>query len=187
MDAAQRPMRADARRNYQRLVEVARDSFCEHGADAPLDDIARRAGVGPGTLYRHFPDRDALIEAVYRADVERVSQRAYELADTMDPDAAVATWTRELVEFSRANVGFKAAVKAVMERSSHTFDTCRTIMNDAAAAVLVPAQQQGIIRPEVQPRDVLRIGHGIGLATETDPEAAERLLTFMLDGLRPQH
>ena len=178
-----RPMRADARRNYERIVTVAREAFAEHGPEAPLDDIARKACVGAGTLYRRFPSREALIEAVYRDDVERLSAKAHELLETLPPDEAVAAWMRAQVEFATRKRGLAATLKAALDKDSETFALCKTLLNDAAAALLKPAQAAGTIRGDVAPRDLLLMGHGIAVASGT-PETANRLLTVTLDGLR---
>jgi AcrR family transcriptional regulator len=177
-------MRADARRNYQHILEVAREVFTEDGPEAPLDDIARRAGVGAGTLYRHFPNRDALIEAVYRDDIERLSDLAHDLLKSR-PSDALPIWIREHVQYALHRKGLAMTLKAALGADREIFQLCKTLINDAAAALLIPAQQAGAVRSDVQPRDVLRLAHGIALATENDPDAAERLLRVMLDGLRP--
>jgi AcrR family transcriptional regulator len=179
-------MRADARRNYERIITVARDAFAEHGPEAPLDDIARRACIGPGTLYRHFPNREALIEAVYRADIERLTQRAHELAETHSPRDALAEWMRAQVDFVRSKRGLAATLKAAMDRDSETFALCKGMLNDAAVALVESAQKEGTVRDDLEPRDLLRMGHAIGVASEATPESGDRLLAVMLDGLRPQ-
>jgi AcrR family transcriptional regulator len=181
-----RPMRADARRNFERLVAAAREAFTEHGAEASLDDIARRAGVGPGTLYRHFPDRVALMEAVYRADFSRISSRAYELLAEKPPEEALELWMREQVDYVLHRRALAAMLKAILDRDSKTLDYCRTAMRDAAEAMVARAREAGLIRPEVSPSDLLRLGHAVAYAAEAAPEDADRLLSYMLDGLRPQ-
>ncbi|MFI6213638.1 TetR/AcrR family transcriptional regulator [Nocardia brasiliensis] len=186
MDAptAARPMRADARRNYERIIECAREAFAAHGPQAPLDDIARQAQVGPGTLYRHFPNRDALIEAVYRSSLEQLSRRAYELLEKHSPADALAQWMQALVEYVMDRHNLVTTLKAVMDHESEVFTLCRATITDAAAALLQPAQAAGAIRADVEPRDLLRFGHGIGAACEKTPEAAPRMLAVTLDGLR---
>ena len=180
-----RPMRADARRNYERIVEVARDAFREQGPEAPLDDIARRACVGPGTLYRHFPNREALIEAVYRADIEGLADKAYEFAERFEPGEALARWLRVQVDFVLHKRGLAAKLKAAMDRDSEAFALCKAKLNEAAATLVKAAQEAGAVRQDVRPRDLQLMAHGIGVAAEATPDAADRLLTVMLDGLRP--
>ncbi|WP_137812344.1 TetR/AcrR family transcriptional regulator [Gandjariella thermophila] len=177
-------MRADARRNYERLVATARDVFTEQGPDAPLDDIARRAGVGPGTLYRHFPTREALVEAVYRGEIADLSARAYQLLEDFSPADALVAWLAEQVRFATLKRGLAATLKAVVDRDSETFAWCHTTLRDAAAAVVTRAQEAGAIRPDVTPTDVLRLCHGVAVATEHAPDDADRLLSVLLDGLR---
>ncbi|WP_245745944.1 TetR/AcrR family transcriptional regulator [Nocardia altamirensis] len=179
-----RPMRADARRNYERIVETAREAFAEHGPDAPLDDIARRAGVGAGTLYRHFPNREALIEAVYRSSIETLCRRSGELRETMPPVDALEQWMREQVAWVMDKRSLATTLKALIDHDSETFTLCRTMITDAAAELLKPAQEAGLIRADIEPRDVLRFGHGIGVACEKTPEVADRLLAVTFDGLR---
>lgn len=180
-----RPMRADARRNYERILSTAREAFTELGPEAPLDDIARKACVGAGTLYRHFPNREALIEAVYRDDIERLSSWAHELLDQHEPAKALELWMREQVAFVLHKRGVAASLKAAMDRDSETFALCKTMMNEAAAELLTRAQEAGAVRPDLKPRDLLLLGHGVGVAAEGSDETAERLITVVLDGLRP--
>ncbi|MFJ1457499.1 TetR/AcrR family transcriptional regulator [Nocardia sp. N2S4-5] len=179
-----RPMRADARRNYERIIECAREAFAEHGPQAPLDDIARRAGVGPGTLYRHFPQRDALIEAVYRSSIEGLAAEAHKLVETRSPTDALEQWFRAQVDFVMDKRSLAATLKAAIDRDSATFTLCSSLITDAAAAVLRPTQEAGLVRDDIQPRDLLRLGHGIGVACETSPDAADRLISVTLAGLR---
>ncbi|HKS45807.1 MAG TPA: helix-turn-helix domain-containing protein [Amycolatopsis sp.] len=181
-----RPMRADARRNYERILATAREAFRQHGPDAPLDDIARRAGVGAGTLYRHFPRRESLIEAVYSEDIKRLCDLAYRLLEEHEPREALAAWMGEQVQYATRKRGLAATLKVAMDKNSATFALCKILMNEAAAAMLKTAQDAGVVRDKVQPRDLLLLAHGLAVAVEADPEAFERLLTVMLDGLKPQ-
>jgi AcrR family transcriptional regulator len=179
-----RPMRADARRNYEAILVVARDAFTEHGPEAPLDDIAKRAGVGAGTLYRHFPTREALIEAVYRDQIAELSEKAYEFQRELPPEDALVAWIREQVGWSIRNRGLAATLKASIEKGSETFAWCQSSMNAAAGSALAAAQDAGAIRGDVTVTDVLRLGHGIALAAEhASPDEAERILSVMLKGL----
>jgi AcrR family transcriptional regulator len=177
-------VRADARRNYDRLVDSARAAFTEHGVETPLDDIARRAGVGAGTLYRHFPTRDALIEAVYRGDVEELCALAYHLLETLPPGEALAEWMRAQVIHVQHKRGLGSALVASFGRDSELFGWCRARLWDAAGALLSAARAAGAVRTDVAAPDLLRLGHGVAVATEYVPEDAPRLLTVVLDGLR---
>src|SRR5690242_2306744 len=120
-----RSMRADAQRNYARLLAVAKDAFGEHGADAPLDDIAKRAGVGAGTLYRHFPTRDSLMAAVYRDDVAELSAQAHDLLERMPPEEALAEWMRMQVAYIIRKRGLGTALITLLGRDSELFAWCR--------------------------------------------------------------
>jgi AcrR family transcriptional regulator len=182
---APRPMRADARRNFERLVVAAREAFTEHGPDASLDEIARRAGVGPGTLYRHFPTRVALLAAVYRDDVARLSARAHELLAEKPIEEALVAWMREQVAYVLHRRALSSMIKTMLDRDSEMLTWCKTTMREAVGALVVRAQEAGLIRPEVSGSDVLRLGHAIGYMSESAPEDADRLLSYMLDGLRP--
>ncbi|WP_433758431.1 TetR family transcriptional regulator [Nocardia sp. CA-135398] len=182
-----RPMRADARRNYERIVTSAREAFAEQGPNSPLEEIARRAGVGIGTLYRHFPSREELIEAVYRSSIEQLSARAHELLENHSATEAFEMWLREQVQWVMDNRSLATTLKAGMDKGSPTFTLCRSLITDAAAALLHAAQDSGDIRRDIEPRDLLRFGHGIGVACETVPEAADRMLDVTLDGLRARN
>lgn len=186
MAAVDRPMRADARRNHDRLLEVAKEAFTQDGYTTSLDDIAKRAGVGSGTLYRHFPTREALLETVYRADVEGLAARADALAEQFPPGEALAAWMREQLTYVREMRGLGSAVKTMLGAESETFAYCKDTMRDAVKRLLEPAQRAGEVRPDVAPADVMRLVHGVGTAVEHAPEEADRLLSIVIDGLRPQ-
>lgn len=178
-------MRADARRNYERIVATAREVFFEHGVDAPLDDIAKRAQVGPGTLYRHFPTRDVLIEAVYRTEIEALADSAYAFAKELPPGDAVRAWLREQVRFVLYRAGLAAALKAAIDEDSETYRYCKDKLRTAVATVLELAQADGTIRADLEPSDLMRLGHGIGAGAKYADEAGtERLLSVVLDGLK---
>jgi AcrR family transcriptional regulator len=184
--ARQRPMRADARRNHGRLLSEARDAFLEHGADAPLEDIARRAGVGIGTLYRHFPTRQALQEAVYRDQIEVLCTRAHELAATLPPGEALAGWMRFFTEHAFTKRGLMQTLKAVIDRHSELFARCHERIREAGGYLLTRAQEAGAVRRDATVSDILKLTSALCVATEYDPDDRERLLTIVLDGLCPQ-
>jgi AcrR family transcriptional regulator len=180
-------MRADARRNRERLVDVAITAFAEHGADASLDDIARRAGVGPGTLYRHFPTRQALQEAAYREGVENLCMRAYALRDSLPPDEALAAWMRSLADYLATKRGLSAALMSTLDKSSEIFATTHKAIREAVEGLLDAAIAAGAIREDVTVGDILKLVNGIGLACETLPDRAaqaEHLLSIVIAGLR---
>jgi AcrR family transcriptional regulator len=179
-----RPQRADARRNYDRIVEVARVVFTERGGDAPLDEIAKRAGVGPGTLYRHFPHRQALLEAVYLTGLERLCERAYKLRDEQEPFQALVAWCRAFLDYAAEKRGLMVALLAIMDRGSEFIQGCRAAVQEASGALLVPAQEAGLLRADLLPADIPRLIHAVAVASETAPEASERLFDVVIEGLR---
>jgi AcrR family transcriptional regulator len=179
-------MRADARRSRARLIEAATTAFASSGANAPLDDIARRAGVGIGTLYRHFPTRLDLQAAVYRSQVQTVCATADELMVTVSPDAAFSGWLRAMAAYLATKRGLSRALIEALGKDSELMTSCWAAMRDAADRLLTYAQESGAIRGDVAPHDVLRLVHAIVMATEQAPQDTERLMSLMLDGLRPQ-
>lgn len=180
-------MRADAVRNRARLVEAAIAAFTEHGADASLDDIARRAGVGPGTLYRHFPTRQALQEAAYLDGFRTLCEKAYALAESLPPFEALATWMRALAGYLATKRGLAGALLSSLDKSSEIFTTTHAAIREAGGLLITNAINAGTIRPDVTISDVLKLVNGIGLACETLPDRdaqTERLLTIVTAGLR---
>jgi AcrR family transcriptional regulator len=183
-----RALRADARRNADLLIAAAREAFASNGANAPLDDIARAAGVGSGTLYRHFPTRLALIEAVYRDSVERLCADGERLAATEAPAAALFNWLRGFVTVVSEKRGLAAALSDE-GRAQSLFGECHAMINAAGSALLERAKDAGAIRADVPLDDVLKMAKAFALAAETSPEGpalAERLLALSMDGLRPR-
>jgi AcrR family transcriptional regulator len=179
-------MRADARRNQEKLIVVARDAFTARGMDATMDEIARRADVGPGTLYRHFPTKEALLAAVYRNDVEALSERADELSGVMTPRDALGVWLREQLDYVGHKRGLGVAIKAMLGQDSEILNWCRDTMRGALGRLLAAAQAEGSVRADVEPAVLLRLLHGIVVAGESDPSQLDAMLGVVLDGLRPQ-
>ncbi|MDQ3786294.1 MAG: TetR/AcrR family transcriptional regulator [Actinomycetota bacterium] len=178
-------MRADARRNYERIVATAREVFFEHGVDAPLDDIVKRAGVGAGTLYRHFPNREVLVEAVYRSEIEEIADQAYLLAKDLGPEDALREWFRELIRFHTERAGLAAALKAAVDEDSETYRYCKQKLRDAAWALLEPAQAVGAVRGDIEAVDLMRLSHGIGAAAKyADDASRDRMLSVLMEGLK---
>jgi AcrR family transcriptional regulator len=178
------PMRADARRNRERLLAAAAAAFAEHGADASLEDIARRAGVGIGTLYRHFPTRLALQEGVFRAQVETVCARGRELAEDPSPGDAFAAWLRGLTGFLATKRGLSHALISTLGKDSELISSCGQELRATAEQLLERAQRAGAVREDLTAMDVMRLMHGIGVAVEHAPGEADRMLCLMLDGMR---
>ncbi|WP_330340773.1 TetR/AcrR family transcriptional regulator [Streptomyces sp. NBC_00557] len=183
-----RPMRADARRNYERLLKVAAEAFAEHGEKASLDDIAKRAGVGSGTLYRHFPTRQALLEAAYVDRIEALGARAEELAGQLPPGEALMEWLNELCVATIQVRGMKALLgSAVTDGSSAALTACGTTVKGAAARLVEAARAEGALRADVEPIDVLRLAHGVATASELangQGREIRRYLTLLVEGLR---
>ncbi|HSA48645.1 MAG TPA: helix-turn-helix domain-containing protein [Yinghuangia sp.] len=187
--APQRPKRADARRNRDRLVDAARAVYAEQGLDAPLELIARRAGVGNATLYRHFANREALLKAVYSAPFEKLSRRAEELA--ADPSAAdgMAVWLGEIVVYGAGSRGLTAALGSTLHERGDDVSWSREAMLTAAARLLDKAQRARTIRPDVTAPQVLLLAKAIAFAAESRPDPsgqARELLALVMDGLRPE-
>ncbi|MGK4595801.1 TetR/AcrR family transcriptional regulator [Amycolatopsis sp. w19] len=180
-----RPMRADARRNYERIVAVAKEAFTADGVDVPADDIAKRAGVGAGTLYRHFPTRDKLIEAVYRDEIDGLAQQAYDLLDELPPGKALETWLATHVIYVVEKHGLAMTLKASVDAGSEVFGWCQSRLRAASDTIVKAAQEEGVLRPDVTGTDILRLGHGVGsAASKASEEDTKRLLAIVLDGLR---
>jgi len=180
------PMRADARRSHERLLTAATEAFTEKGAEAPLEDIAKRAGVGIGTLYRHFPTRLDLQEAVYRTQVSVVCAQGEELIEGPSPGDAFGSWLRALASYLVTKRGLASALIAAKGKDSEVISTCSQIMRSTAERLLQRAQTAGAVRADLTVKDVMMLVHGMVVATEHSPENADRMLSLTLDGLRPR-
>jgi AcrR family transcriptional regulator len=181
-----RPLRADAQRNRDRLIEVATAAFTELGVDVALEEIARRADVGIGTLYRNFPTREALVLAVYRNQIEGLQIAARELPETLGPADALREWMRGFVEYGAVKKGLVTLLKSMMETDSNLFDQARATLLESAGSLMTAAADAGEIRPDFAPGDVIRALGGICMATDR-PDAgatAVALVDLVFDGLR---
>jgi AcrR family transcriptional regulator len=179
--SVRRPQRADARRNFDALLSAAREVFADQGTDASLEEVARRAGVGIGTLYRNFPTRRDLFESVYVGEVEELCAAAAALADR-DPWDALVTWVHRFV-------GYVATKRALVEALSHAspvFRACRAEIDVAGEPLLTRAQQAGVVRTDLTFDDLLRLLSGITSGTFADDAQRDRVLEIALDGLRPR-
>ncbi|WRZ74688.1 TetR/AcrR family transcriptional regulator [Streptomyces sp. NBC_01237] len=182
-----RPMRADARRNHDRLVGEARTSFAEHGTDASLEDIARRAGVGIGTLYRHFPNRHALMNAVFQEALSALLERSRELAGAEQPCRALVEWLGAIVTHAGEYRGLAQALMSASRDETSALAQCHTPLREAGARLLSRAQESGAVRADVSIDDLLQLTNAIALAAEQtpdDPALADRLLLLTLQGLK---
>jgi AcrR family transcriptional regulator len=176
-----RPQRADARRNYDKLVAAARETFAEDGIGASLEEVARRAEVGIGTLYRHFPTRQDLFDAVYLEEVKAISRSSDELGDLPAWDAFVS-WTDRLVSY----VSTKRALAEALNYNSEMFQAGRAAVQENGERFLARAVEAGVARPETSFDDVLRMVAGITTVAVVDPGQRDRILRLALDGLRYQ-
>ena len=181
------PKRADARRNNDRLLAAAAAVFAEHGADdVSLEEIARRAGVGIGTLYRHFPARQALLEAVYKDQVDGLEVLAGKLLAAESPGAALGDWMRAFVAFGRTKRSLSSALVSTIGKDSELMSACSMILKGCTEALLSRAQEAGEARPEVRSADIMRLAHALITATEmapADPEQPQRLATLIVDSV----
>jgi AcrR family transcriptional regulator len=180
--------RADAKRNVERLLDAARTAIAKDGPDASLDDIARDAGVGSGTLYRHFPTRVALLEAVYREEVQRLCTEGDRLIDSdTPPGEALSEWLREYVKVGAMKRGLMGPLTAALGQDSDLFATCKSMVKSTGGRLVERAQEAGAIRDDVEITDVLTLASAISHAGELTGEGSElsgRLLTVAIDGLR---
>ncbi|TQS26743.1 TetR/AcrR family transcriptional regulator [Microbispora sp. KK1-11] len=181
-----KPLRADARRNRERLLDVAVRAFSQDGPDVTLDAIAKEAGVGIGTLYRHFPTREALIEAAYRNELAKLCDAAAELADAMPPDVAMRTWMDRFVDYLATKRGMADALRAVIASGANPYAHSRDRLLGAIGTLLDAGGRAGTLRRDVAAEDVLTGVNGVCLATgePAQREQAGRLLDLLMDGLR---
>jgi AcrR family transcriptional regulator len=178
-----RKPRADAQRNRERLVDAAKAAFAEAGADASLEEIARRAGVGIGTLYRHFPTRDAVLAAVYRREVQQMAEAAARLLTSEQPGEALHEWMRLFVDYILTK---KVIAPALGGGAGEIHAASGLRIIDAITLLVDRARAAGDIRPDVDPNDILRalVGFTYGASGPGWEESALRLIDILMDGLR---
>lgn len=179
-----RPLRADAHRNRTRLVEVASELFAARGSAVTVDEVARSAGLGVGTLYRHFPRRIDLVEAVYREDVEGLISLADDLAATKDPWDALAGWLEAFVGYAEVKRTLLTELHEAFEKSPDLASELRDRIRAAADAVLSRAQEAGVARADLKPGDLMQLVGGMCMAGGGSLEQNQRLLGFVLAGIR---
>jgi len=180
-------MRSDARENREKLLRAASDHFAAEGPDASLEAIARTAGVGIGTLYRHFPTRESLIEAVYRNEVDQLCAAAGELLAERQPAEALAQWMERFVAYATTKRGLIGALKTIVSAQSDLFPTTRERLLATVGELLAAGIAAGQIRPDVSAEDVLTSMNAIwAIASDGDQWAAraQRVLRLLMDGLR---
>jgi AcrR family transcriptional regulator len=182
---AERALRADARRNRERVLAAARRAFAEQGYAVPLDEIAAAAGVGPGTVYRHFPTKEALFEAVSVANVHELAADARARAETADPDLAFAGFLDRMAEQALAKRDLPDALSGA---GAEALAAAVADMHDALGALLGKAQEAGFVRRDVSVSDLIALLKGLlhAVRGDPDPDLRHRLLAVVRDGLRPK-
>ena len=178
-----RPKRADARRNYEKVLVAAREAFAEGGESTSLEEIARRAGVGIGTLYRHFPSRQALLEALYVNEVDELCRSAEGLAER-DPWEALDAWFERLIAYMATKRALAHELLNYVDQDAPLFRVCRSSLFATGEPLLKRAQDAGEVRSDVEFSEVLQMVMGISKIPSADPEQIERLVRIALDGLR---
>lgn len=182
-----KPLRADARRNRDKLTAAALELFADGGGDVPLEAVAKRAGVGVGTLYRHFASREELVEAAYRAELERLHESAAELLAGHEPDEALALWMDNFVDYAVTKRGLSTALQSVVASGSNPYSESRAKITAALRSLLEAAQCAGRVRADADPEDVLRAMGMIWAMPSGEPdfqERGKRMLGLLMDGLR---
>ena len=182
-----RKPRTDAQRNRERILEVAKEAFTRFGADASLDEIAKQAEVGPGTLYRHFPTRDALIEAVYRSEVEKLAAAEGKFTETMPPVEALRAWMLLFIDHIAAKQIIAPALNSLVGGPSKLFEGSRGQVQGAIDALVKRAIKSGDIRPDLIPFDLLRALIGVAHVASGAgwQQSARRLVDILIAGSRP--
>ena len=184
---AQRKPRADAERNRERILEVAKEAFTRSGANASLDDIAKQAGVGPGTLYRHFPTREELLQAVYRSELEKLAAAEQKFAQTMPPIEALRAWLLFFVDAIAAKQLIAPALNTLVGDHKKVFAASYAQMQEAIRSLVKRAIKSGDIRKDLDAMDLLRALVGVAnVATSPDwQQSARRLVDILVTGSRP--
>jgi AcrR family transcriptional regulator len=185
-EAGGRTLRADARRNRDRLLSAAVRAFSQDGPDVTLDAIARDAGVGIGTLYRHFPTREALIEAAYRSELAKLCDAVPDLLQDMRPDEATRAWMDRYIEYMTTKRGMADALRVVIASGGTPYAQSRDRLITAITSLLQAGAASGTLRADIEPADVLASLSGISLAAGEPAQRAQarRLLDLLMDGLR---
>lgn len=180
-----RKPRADSQRNREKLLETAKAAFTEIGTEVSLEEIARRAGVGIGTLYRHFPNRDAILADVYRRGVEQLSEAAATLLESHPPREALRAWMRLFVEYMAAKKVIAPALNAMAGGSTELYAASGPRITDAVSLLVERARAAGEIRADVEPLDLLNalVGLAYGMSLPDWQASATRMVDVLVDGL----
>lgn len=181
-----KPLRADAKRNRELLIVVAAAAFADRGVETSLEEIAKQAGVGIGTLYRHFPTRHDLVEAVYRQEVELLCAGVADLLASRPPDQALAEWMQRFIGYAAIKRGLVGAMKSVLSADSEIFAYTHKLVHDAIGSLVDAAVAAGTIRPDADADDLLRGLGGFCMMNDQDgwQDRAARLVLLLMDGLR---
>jgi AcrR family transcriptional regulator len=187
IQTTQRKTRTDAQRNRERILEVAKAAFARSGANTSLDDVARQAGVGPGTLYRHFPTRDALLEAVYHTEVGKLAAAQRELSENLPPVEALRAWMLLFVDYIAAKHIIAPALNTIVGGPSKVYEASRTQVSGAIETLVKRAIKSGDIRKDLDAFDLLRALIGVSnVASAPDwQQSAKRLVDILILGSRP--
>jgi AcrR family transcriptional regulator len=187
LQSSERKPRRDAQRNRERILDVAKQAFSRSGVNTSLDDIAKEAGVGPGTLYRHFPTREELLEAVYRTQVEKLAAAERKFAESLPPVEALRAWMLLFVDHIAAKQIIAPALNALVGDPKKVFEASYTQIWDAIRALVKRAIKSGDIRKDLDPIDLLRALIGVAnVATSPDwQQSAKRLVDILIAGSRP--
>ena len=179
--------RSDAQRNRERILEIAKGAFTRHGADASLDEIAKQAGVGAGTLYRHFPTRDALIEAVYRGEVEKLAAAGRSFSAALPPIEALRSWMLLLVDYIAAKHIIAPALNSVGGGISRLYEDSRSLIEGAMDELVKRAKKSGDLRRDLDASDLLRAVIGVSYVGSGHDwqQSARRLVDILIAGSRP--
>jgi AcrR family transcriptional regulator len=180
-----RPLRADAQRNRDKILRTAVVMFARDGLDATLDRIAKEAGVGPATLYRNFPTREALIEAAYRSEVRKLCEASGELLAALPPRRALRAWMGRFMDYVNAKIGMADALRVLVDSGVNPYDRTTELVLDSITALLAAGAADGSLRTDVGASDVAASLFGIAVASgkPPQPDLAERLLDLLMDGL----
>jgi AcrR family transcriptional regulator len=181
---SERPMRADARRNRERLVAAAREVFTEQGVAASMEAIARQAGVGVGTLYRHFPTRLDVVEAVYQDDVQELADAAQRAVSTLEPSAAVDAFFDAFLRYASTKKTLLAELRQAFEKNPALRSRARETIDASFDLVIERAKQAGVVRNDVDGADAVQLIAPICTNDSLSPDQTKRLLGMILDGLR---
>ena len=179
-----RPKRADARRNYDKVLAAAREAFAEGGESTALEEIARRAGVGIGTLYRNFPNRQALLETLYLEEVEGICRLAEEQRESADPWEALTNWFERFIGYIATKQALAAELTNYLDRDAQLFKSSRAALWAAGEPLLTRAQEAGVVRPDAEIGDVMHMVMGIAKVPAADPSQTTHIVRMALDGLR---